>query len=159
MNVETFKNTLSDSIESVKLKSNIQDITQFYKLKLISDMTNLSYIYTKNNNDHDHPAVKSAFAQLKNSSFKYLASCTNINGDKQKLDDLSKDIVEGPLYNKDEVQNTINSLEPIHLQDLIDSLMTVLIVKDTQIENQQDESAQIFNFFSSYIIIEQYIWN
>lgn len=158
MNVETFKKALDDSIKSVKTKSNIQNITQYYKLKLINDMSALSYVYTNNQSDKDHPAVKSAFAQLKNSAFKYLASCTNLNGDDQKLEDLSKNIAEGPLYDQSEIQNTINNLEPINLQDLIDALITVLIVGDTQIETQEDESAQIFNFFSSYIIVEQYIW-
>lgn len=161
MKSEEFKSKLLASVKFIQSKNKIQNVTQYYKLNLISDLSTLSITYTKNDEDINHPAVKSAFSRLKSSSFNYLASCIKLNEENvdDQLEEMSQDITSGPLYNRDEIQKTINSLEPLNFQDLVDALLTILLISDSQIESNEDETAQIFNFFSLYIIADHYLFS
>lgn len=164
MNTQKFKNEIKHALDKIEEKSDIEYITDYYQLKVIRDLTDLSTAYTSNKQDKDHPRVKAAFSTLRDDSFKFFASCININKETNQtkdefLDDLANNIVnESSLYDANHLKNIIDFLDTQLLQTLVLQLLTLIFTHIQDAEDDEAESNAIFELFNAHTLVQYFLW-
>lgn len=164
MNTQKFKHEIKHALDKIEEKSDIEYITDYYQLKVIRDLTDLSTAYTSNKQDKDHPRVKAAFSTLRDDSFKFFASCININKETNQtkdefLDDLANNIVnESSLYDTNHLKNIIDFLDTQLLQTLVLQLLTLIFTHIQDAEDDEAESNAIFELFNAHTLVQYFLW-
>lgn len=164
MDTQKFKYEIKHALDKIKEKSDIEYITDYYQLKVIRDLTDLSTAYTSNRQDKDHPRVKAAFSTLRDDSFKFFASCININKETNQtedefLDDLANNIVnESSLYDANHLKNIIDFLDTQLLQTLVLQLLTLIFTHIQDAEDDEAESNAIFELFNAHTLVQYFLW-
>jgi len=164
MNTQKFKHEIKHALDKIEEKSDIEYITDYYQLKVIRDLTDLSTAYTSNKQDKDHPRVKAAFSTLRDDSFKFFASCININKETNQtedefLDDLANNIVnESSLYDANHLKNIIDFLDTQLLQTLVLQLLTLIFTHIQDAEDDEAEPNAIFELFNAHTLVQYFLW-
>lgn len=164
MDTQKFKNEIKHAVNKIEEKTDIEYITDYYQLKVIRDLTDLSTAYTSNKQDKDHPRVKAAFSTLRDDSFKFFASCININKETNQtedefLDDLANNIVnESSLYDVNHLKNIIDFLDTQLLQTLVLQLLTLIFTHIQDAEDNEAESNAIFELFNAHTLVQYFLW-
>lgn len=164
MDTQTFKNEIKHALDKIEEKKDIKYITDYYQLKVIRDLTDLSTAYTSNKQDKDHPRVKAAFSTLRDDSFKFFASCININKETNQtedeaLNDLANNIVnESSLYDANHLKNIIDFFDLQLLQTFVLQLLTLIFTHIKEAENDEDESNAVFEIFNAHTLVQYFLW-
>lgn len=162
MNKKTFIQEMSQSKKEVDKRINhIEQISNYYILQIIRDLTDLSTIYTNNGFDQDHPSVKSKFVSLKNNSFNYLLSCLNINDENEKeiMEDIALDLlINRNLYSEQIIESEIKYATS--LQELVTDCVYSIFQYELEMDENEDQHVDaILKQFKLHLLIEYFLWS